>query len=203
MEASIRLPDDRPQLCSAALGTRTGDVAWKETPSTPADAPAPVRTKISLSAVNAVEDAGRMRATTTASLGRSRTASAWWPAHRGRPARLGCVPGFSCRPMVLGTLGTERLPFDEAIAQTVFVGQAHSGQFDKELNKNTKTPKLLLAHVIPSYKIDHALTHPLALPVLVVGFAADRISVSLLHTAERQFQRNSLTGNGQGFIYAP
>lgn len=135
------------------------------------------------------------------SLGRSSTASAWWPAHRGRPARLGCVPGSSCRPMVLGTLGAERLPFDEAFARTVFAGQAHSGQFDKGLKY--KTPKLLLVHLIPSYKIDPALTHPLALPVLVVGFAADRISVSLLHTAERQFQRNSLTGNGQGFIYAP
>jgi hypothetical protein len=31
----------------------------------------------------------------------------------------------------VGTLGTERLPFDEAFAWAVFAGQARSGQFDK------------------------------------------------------------------------
>lgn len=38
--------------------------------------------------------------------------------------------------------------------------------------------------------------------MLVVGFAADLISVSLLHTAEQQLDRNALAGDGQGTIDA-
>lgn len=66
-----------------------------------------------------------------------------------------------------------------------------------------KPPKLLLARLIPSSKIAHASDTPLALPVLVVGIAADLISVSLLHTAEQRLNRNALAGDGQGSIYAP
>ncbi|MFQ6242814.1 hypothetical protein ACLMJX_30695, partial [Sinorhizobium meliloti] len=67
------------------------------------------------------------------SLGRSRNANAWWPAHRGRPGpgRSGLRPWILLSTMVLGTLGTERLPVDKAFAWAVFAGQAHSGQFDK------------------------------------------------------------------------
>jgi len=50
---------------------------------------------------------------------------------------------------------------------------------------------MLLERQIPSSKIVHASTYPLASTVLVVGFAADLVSVSLLHTAEQQLNRNA------------
>lgn len=51
--------------------------------------------------------------------------------------------------------------------------------------KDYKTPKLLLEPLMPLYKINHATAHLLAWPVLVVGFAADRIFVSFLYITDR------------------
>lgn len=59
------------------------------------------------------------------------------------------------------------------------------GPFEVRPHQVTKTPKLLLEPLMPLCKINHATAHLLAWPMLVVGFAADRISVLLLNIADR------------------
>jgi hypothetical protein len=67
------------------------------------------------------------------------------------------------------------------------------------LPKITKTPKLLLEPPMPLYKINHATAHLLAWPVLIVGFAADRISCRcFILPTDFRFKQKALTGDGQG-----